>query len=265
MATISVSTKPWSAYTEADYSITQWHNACLIHQHTGPPTSKAQCKLPVKTPDGVVNKNGVFAAAAALAGARSPIKATAQQKAEAGRKLVTLYRQIGAQPPPSLTGTKHSMDHQVDDFLEHFGVLGMKWGIRRIRRNEAVGRAARGEGGLATKARQIGNLGRQSLFIPIGTTITLVDLVKGHGLKGAAQRKFNRVAAREGRIRAHNGQAHISDYLVHFGSTRVTDFLPMRSGKAATPSTPREDKRIIAAHGALFVAKVLGKAAAKSG
>jgi hypothetical protein len=121
---MSVSQKPWSDYTKADYTVEQWHNACLIHDHTGAPTSKDQCKLPVKTPNGTLNKNGVFAAAAALAGARGGVNATSAQKNAASKKLVSFYSQVGAKPPPSL---KQGMD--VSEFLEHHGVKGQKWGI----------------------------------------------------------------------------------------------------------------------------------------
>lgn len=121
-----ISEKPWSSYTEADYSLQQWHNACLIHQHEGPPTSKSQCKLPVKTPNGVLNRNGVHAAAAALAGARTPINASAEEKSKAAKALVRFYGQLDETPPPSLM--KHSA---VIDFLDHHGVKGQKWGVRR--------------------------------------------------------------------------------------------------------------------------------------
>ena len=30
---LHISEKPWGDYTEADYTIEQWHRACLIHQH----------------------------------------------------------------------------------------------------------------------------------------------------------------------------------------------------------------------------------------
>lgn len=117
--TIPLSTRPWSNYTEADYTPEQWHAACLIHIHTGPPTSKAQCKLPIKEPSGIINRNGLFAAAAALAGARTPLKATPEQKNKAAAALLRVYSQIGQTPPHSLY-VKHSV---VGDFLEHYGVI----------------------------------------------------------------------------------------------------------------------------------------------
>jgi hypothetical protein len=120
-----LSTRPWSDYTSADYTIQQWHNACLIHQHTGVPTSKNQCKLPVKTPNGALNKNGVMAAAAALAGARGGVHASPSEKSSAAKSLIRYYHEINAQPPPSLM--QHS---SVQEFIEHHGVKGMRWGVR---------------------------------------------------------------------------------------------------------------------------------------
>lgn len=127
---IAVSNKPWGDYTSADYSIQQWHAACLIHQHDGPPTSKAQCKLPVRTPTGTLNANGVHAAAAALAGARGGINATADQKASAARAILGYYKQLNDDPPPSLM---QSAIDKVEGFIAHFGIRGMKWGVRRDR------------------------------------------------------------------------------------------------------------------------------------
>ena len=117
-----LSEKPWSNYTKADYTPEQWHNACLIHQHDGPPTSKGQCKLPVKTPNGAVNRNAIHSAAAALAGARGGVHASAEEKASAAKSLIRLYHQIDEKPPPSLLS--HSQ------FLQHYGKKGMKWGSR---------------------------------------------------------------------------------------------------------------------------------------
>ena len=122
---LHISEKPWGDISESDYTLEQWHNACLIHLHDGPPTSKSQCKLPVRTPSGALNRNGVHAAAAALAGARSPLNAPSEQKAKAAVALRRCYQQLNEDPPESL------MMHSVDDILAHFGVKGMKWGVRR--------------------------------------------------------------------------------------------------------------------------------------
>jgi hypothetical protein len=75
-----------------------------------------------------LNRNGVHAAAAALAGARSPLQASSEQKAKAASALRRYYAQLGETPPDSL---KQSSLTVVDDILEHHGVKGMKWGVRR--------------------------------------------------------------------------------------------------------------------------------------
>jgi hypothetical protein len=120
-----ISEKPWSDYTEADYSLEQWHRACLIHQHQGAPTSKQQCKLPVRTPTGVLSRAGVHAAAAALAGARGGVNASADEKMKASAALVRLYGKLNEEPPPSLA---HDELANVENFLSHYGRKGMKWG-----------------------------------------------------------------------------------------------------------------------------------------
>lgn len=126
---VTVSEKPWSDYSEADYTPEQWHAACLIHQHEGAPTAKSQCKLPVRTPNGTLNRNGVHAAAAALAGARGGVDATPAEKSAAARAIVRLYGQLDEKAPPSMMALMHQ--EEVDAFLAHFGVKGMKWGVRK--------------------------------------------------------------------------------------------------------------------------------------
>ncbi|WP_422445981.1 hypothetical protein [Thermoanaerobacterium sp. DL9XJH110] len=100
--TLAVSNKPWGSIQESDYDVQQWHRACLIHLHDGAPTAKSQCKLPVWEPDGTLNRNGVHAAAAALAGARGGVDAPMEQKRKAARKLITLYRELEEEPPDSI-------------------------------------------------------------------------------------------------------------------------------------------------------------------
>ena len=98
----TISNKPWSQFTEADYDIQQWHDACIIHLHDGEPTSKDQCKLPVREPDGTLNRNAVHAAAGALAGARGGVQAPPDAKRKAAATLRGYYADLQEPVPPNL-------------------------------------------------------------------------------------------------------------------------------------------------------------------
>lgn len=134
-----VSEVPWSNYTKADYTLEQWHNACLIHQHQGAPTAQSQCKLPVKTPNGTLNRNGVHAAAAALAGARGGVNASSEEIAAAKKAVVRFYGQLNEDPPDSLS---HIFAKKIEKFLAHHGIKGQKWGVRRARLSRAEKQAS---------------------------------------------------------------------------------------------------------------------------
>lgn len=99
---MTVSEKPWSRFDESDYTLEQWYEACLIKPPKSEYTAKAQAKLPVREPDGALNRNGVHAAAAALAGARGGAKATPEEKRKAARALIRLYRELEEEPPESI-------------------------------------------------------------------------------------------------------------------------------------------------------------------
>ena len=105
MAAIELSDEPWSNFSQADYADAgALCDASLINMNVGPRTgwTKGNCKLPVREPDGDLNRNGMAAAAAALAGARGPIDASAAAKGAAARTLVGHYRSAGETPPDSL-------------------------------------------------------------------------------------------------------------------------------------------------------------------
>ncbi len=78
--------------------------ACLIDLNPdGQDKTQANCKLPVKEPDGTVNTNAVHAASAALAGARGGLKGvSAADKKKAAKTLCNYYAQMKEDAPDSL-------------------------------------------------------------------------------------------------------------------------------------------------------------------
>ena len=95
------SNKPWSQFSPADYTPEQWRRACLIHMDLNS-DNKADHKLPVREPDGTLNRNGIHAAAAVLAGARGGVDAPSEEKRAAARRLIRLYGEMDEEPPESL-------------------------------------------------------------------------------------------------------------------------------------------------------------------
>ena len=95
-----VSDKPWSDFTQSDYTPDQWKQACCMHLGDAcPPMSDH--KLPIKEPGGALNRNGVHAAAARFNQVDGPPEA----KAAAKSKLRGAYSQIGEEPPDVLKAT----------------------------------------------------------------------------------------------------------------------------------------------------------------
>jgi HK97 family phage prohead protease len=92
----SVSNTPWSNFSPADYTIEQYRRACLIGPST-PSDSKDDYHLPVREPSGVLNRNGVHAAAGRIN------QVQGGGKEAAAKKLVSLYRnQLKEDPPENL-------------------------------------------------------------------------------------------------------------------------------------------------------------------
>jgi HK97 family phage prohead protease len=103
------SDKPWSQFTQADYTPQQWRRACLIDTGVGDTDSKARYSLPVREPSGALNRNGVHAAAARL----NQVNVSADKRAAAARALIRLYGELGEDPPESLrrmAGTAKGLD-----------------------------------------------------------------------------------------------------------------------------------------------------------
>lgn len=90
----AVSDKSWdgspSRFTDEEY-----HRSCLIHDHPDGEPSKSGCKLPIREPNGDINKNGVHAAASRI----NQVDAPEEEKSKAKSQLKSAYKQIGEDPP----------------------------------------------------------------------------------------------------------------------------------------------------------------------
>lgn len=63
---------------------------------------KERYALPIREPDGTLNANALGAAAAALAGARTRLKACTAAKSKAAARLLRAYGEAEMEPPASL-------------------------------------------------------------------------------------------------------------------------------------------------------------------
>lgn len=93
--------KKWDGSASRYPDTPSYCDASLINNNTGERGTwiQANCKLPVKEPNGDINVNAVHAAAAALAGARNELEGVAPaDKKNAARALVKIYGQMQADP-----------------------------------------------------------------------------------------------------------------------------------------------------------------------
>jgi len=101
---MAVSDKPWGDFSQADYTPQQWAAACLVHRAPAAGQdqyAKGLCSVPVREPDGTLNRNAVHAAAGAHGiGAVQGISDA--ERTAAAKTLVGLYKEVGDPPPDSL-------------------------------------------------------------------------------------------------------------------------------------------------------------------
>lgn len=92
-----VSDKPWSDFTQADYNEDQWFRATALHKN-GDSRTKSDNGLPIREPDGTLNRNGVHNAASRF----NQVEAPAEAKAAAAATLRGAYNTLGEEPPDSI-------------------------------------------------------------------------------------------------------------------------------------------------------------------
>ncbi len=102
----AIGDKPWSDFSQADYSIEQWRKACVVHPDA-PSENKGDYKLPIREPNGDLNSNAVHAAAGRVH------ELQGASKSQAAKALLTAYGQLKEDPPKdlaSLAGVSQSDD-----------------------------------------------------------------------------------------------------------------------------------------------------------
>lgn len=100
---MAVTDKAWDGSASRWPSTESYCKSCLLD--TNPPGEKkvqSNCKLPIREPDGTINKNALGAASAALAGARGGISASSADKKSAAKALIRAYNEAKMDVPDSL-------------------------------------------------------------------------------------------------------------------------------------------------------------------
>jgi hypothetical protein len=104
-----VSDKPWSDFPESAFNPDQWKRACIIHLDPASgqdPNSKDLHKLPIREPDGTLNRNAVHAAAGRVGSTDAPPDKIASAKAS----LRGAYNTLGEDVPDSIKAAAESVD-----------------------------------------------------------------------------------------------------------------------------------------------------------
>jgi len=96
---VPISDRPWGSISESDYTPEQFCRAALIDLNPpGEEKVKGLCKLPVREPNGALNRNGVHAAAGRFGQTDAPPAA----KRAAARRLMAAYAELDEEPPESV-------------------------------------------------------------------------------------------------------------------------------------------------------------------
>lgn len=93
-----VTDKPWDG-SASRFTPEQYYRSTVLHRN-GRSMNKADNSLPIREPDGTLNRNAVHSAAAALRGARGGVKGASSSAIAAAKSAIRgAYRQLGETPP----------------------------------------------------------------------------------------------------------------------------------------------------------------------
>lgn len=123
-------------------------------------------------------------------------------------------------------------DAAIDQYFEHHGVKGQKWGVRKQQRLERTQRVAEGTGSFTDKRKVLGNQ-------------SAIGLIRGKGLKGAA--KNQTIALEALKKRTLEGNATTRDMLNNIGGVQLFSVGSTGgSGKSKSASAPKISKEHVA-------------------
>lgn len=95
---MAVSNRRWSDFAVGDYTGQQWKAACLVDRGVGDPDSKGRYAVPVREPNGDINRQAVLALA--KGGGAGMAGLTDAQIKTAGRRLVRIMKDDLQMDPP---------------------------------------------------------------------------------------------------------------------------------------------------------------------
>lgn len=98
-----ISDRPWSDFSQADYTPEQWRRACVVDRgpDAGDENTKQRYSVPIREPNGNLNRNGVHAAAGGH-GLGQVTGISAEMRRSAARKIVAAYREMDEEAPESM-------------------------------------------------------------------------------------------------------------------------------------------------------------------
>ncbi len=115
----SLSDEPWNGDAGQWPSAAAYCESCLVDLNDGDgPKVKWKCHLPVREPDGNLNRHGLAAAQGALIGARGGVDLPVDAKRGAARKLARLMRSHGLTPAPALDHLANFSEQESKDMAD---------------------------------------------------------------------------------------------------------------------------------------------------
>lgn len=106
-----------------------------------------------------------------------------------------------------------------EEWLAHYGVKGMRWGVKKARTGDLGTRAARAKRYASGESKKAGGMRRAIDTASAINNYRINDLVKGRGLHSAAERHAKVYEAE--RKRLATGKATRTDLLKAYGTTTL--------------------------------------------